>query len=79
MATTSKKDLIDRIAENNGSKHVSVKTVVQQFLDEVICERTKDNRQGFRGFGVFETRPVRPESRRIPRHGKGFRYRLNAT
>ena len=53
MATT-KKDLIDRIAEATGTKQVLVKAVVQQFLDEIITELGKGNRIEFRDFGVFE-------------------------
>jgi len=56
MATTSKKDLINRIAENTGTRQVLVKTVVQHFLDEVIAELAKGNRLEFRDFGVFDTK-----------------------
>ena len=55
MATT-KKDLIDRIAEATGTKRVLVKAVVQQFFDEIIAELSKGNRIEFRDFGVFETK-----------------------
>jgi nucleoid DNA-binding protein len=55
MATT-KKDLINRIAENAGCAQVHVKAVVQEFFDEIICELAKGNRLEFRDFGVFETR-----------------------
>ena len=33
MATRTKKELIDRIAEQTGAKRVQVKKVVQQFLE----------------------------------------------
>jgi len=56
MHTVTKKELIDRIAENTGSKHVAVKKVVQGFLDEVIEELSRGNRLEFRDFGVFEVR-----------------------
>ena len=55
MATT-KKDLINRIAESAGCTHVHVKAVVQEFFNEIICELAKGNRLEFRDFGVFETR-----------------------
>jgi len=60
MATT-KKDLIDRIVETTGTKRTLVKTVVQDFFDEIISELAKGNRVEFREFGVFETktRPAR--------------------
>jgi nucleoid DNA-binding protein len=61
MATTSKKDLVNRIAESTGVRQVLVKTVVQQFFDEVIAELVRGNRLEFRDFGVFEpkTTPAR--------------------
>ena len=56
MATITKKELIDRIAESSNSKRVQVKRVVQQFLDEIVAELGKGNRLEFRDFGVFETK-----------------------
>jgi integration host factor subunit beta len=56
MAATTKKQLIDRIAETTKTTQSNVKTIVQCFLDEVIAELAKDNRLEFRDFGVFEVR-----------------------
>ncbi len=56
MATVTKKELIDRIAERTQAKRVSVKRIVQAFLDEIVKELCQDNRLEFRDFGVFETR-----------------------
>src|SRR4051812_11930854 len=56
MATITKKELIDRIAESSNSKRVQVKRVVQQFLDEIVNELGRGNRLEFRDFGVFETK-----------------------
>ena len=56
MATVTKKELIDRIADKTQAKRVLVKQVVQAFLDEVITELGRNNRLEFRDFGVFETR-----------------------
>lgn len=56
MATTTKKDLIDRIAKTTEVKRVDVKRVVQSFLDEMINELAKGNRLEFRDFGVFEVK-----------------------
>ncbi|QOJ14684.1 MAG: integration host factor subunit beta [Planctomycetia bacterium] len=56
MKTITKKDLVDRIAEDSGSKRVLVKRVVQRFLDEIITELAAGNRLEFRDFGVFELR-----------------------
>src|ERR1700722_19926628 len=56
MATITKKELIDRIADNAAQRRVQVKKVVQQFLDEIVNELGKGNRLEFRDFGVFETK-----------------------
>jgi|SRR5688572_7606951 len=56
MATITKKELIDRIADGTGHRRVQVKKVVQQFLDEIINELGRGNRLEFRDFGVFETK-----------------------
>lgn len=56
MATITKKELIDRIAEGTGDKRVLVKRVIQRFLDEIVSELGKTNRLEFRDFGVFETK-----------------------
>jgi len=56
MSTITKKEVIDRIAENTNTKRAVVKPVVQSFLDEIIEELAKNNRLEFRDFGVFETR-----------------------
>lgn len=56
MATVTKKELIDRIAERTQAKRVTVKRIVQAFLDEIVTELCEDNRLEFRDFGVFETR-----------------------
>ena len=56
MATVTKKELVDRIAEEVGTKRVVVKKIVQNFLDQIIDELGQGNRLEFRDFGVFETK-----------------------
>ena len=56
MATVTKKELIDRIADATQAKRVVVKRIIQSFLDEIVSELASDNRLEFRDFGVFETR-----------------------
>ena len=56
MATVTKKELIDRIAERTQAKRVAVKQITQVFLDEIVKELSEGNRLEFRDFGVFETR-----------------------
>ena len=56
MTTITKKELIDRIAERTQAKRVTVKCIVQAFLDEITRELCDNNRLEFRDFGVFETK-----------------------
>lgn len=56
MSTITKKELIDRIAEQTQAKRVVVKRIIQSFLDEIVGELGKNNRLEFRDFGVLETR-----------------------
>ena len=56
MATITKKELIDRIAERSNNKRVVVKRIVQAFLDDIIEELGRGNRLEFRDFGVFESK-----------------------
>ena len=56
MATITKKELIDRIADRTDEKRVVVKRVVQLFLDEIMEELGDGNRLEFRDFGVFESK-----------------------
>ena len=52
--TTTKKELVARIAGLTGNKQVMVKKIIQAFLDQIIDELGKGNRLEFRDFGVFE-------------------------
>jgi len=54
MATITKKELVNRIADRTGQTKVITKEIIQQFLDEVIRELGNGNRLEFREFGVFE-------------------------
>jgi integration host factor subunit beta len=56
MHTVTKKELVDRIAEQAGSKRVVVKKIIQSFLDEIVAELAKGSRLEFRDFGVFESK-----------------------
>jgi integration host factor subunit beta len=56
MATVSKKELIDRICEQQGASRAVVRTAIQAFLDQIINELASGNRLEFRDFGVFETK-----------------------
>lgn len=67
MATKTKKELIDHIAEATGQKRVVVKRVVQSFLDSIIVELGKGNRLEFRDFGVFEVKERRARMAQNPK------------
>lgn len=67
MATITKKELIDRIADATDQRRTQVKGVVQQFLDEIVDELAKGNRLEFRDFGVFETKVRKARRAQNPR------------
>ena len=67
MGTTTKKDLIDKIAEETDQKRTTVKKTVQCFLDSVIQELSDGNRLEFRDFGVFEIRQRAPRIAQNPK------------
>ena len=61
MTTTTRKELINHVADETGTRQVLVKSVVRQFFDVIVAELGKGNRMEFRNFGVFEvkTTPAR--------------------
>ena len=54
--TITKKELVNRIADQTKQTKVVVKDVIQRFLDEIIGELSEGNRLEFREFGVFEVK-----------------------
>lgn len=67
MATITKKELIERIAEEQGWKRVQVKRIIQSFLDIISEELCNGNRLEFRDFGVFESRVRAPREAQNPK------------
>ncbi len=67
MATITKKELANRIVEETNTTHMLVKSVIQQFLDEITSELVKGNRLEFRDFGVFETKARAAREAKNPR------------
>lgn len=67
MNTTTKKELIDRIAEDTRQKRASVKRTVQAFLDTVIDELAQGKRLELRDFGVFEIKQRAPRVAQNPK------------
>ena len=56
MGTTTKKELVDRIADLTGMRRTDVRDIVQLFLDGMVEELADGNRLEFRDFGVFEVK-----------------------
>ena len=56
--TVTKRDLVQRIADQTGQTKVLVRDIVQSFLDEVATELVHGNRLEFRKFGVFASARV---------------------
>lgn len=69
VTTTTKRDLIKRVADKTGHKQSTTKVIVQVFLDEITAELARGRRLEFREFGIFE--PVYKKARmaRNPRTG----------
>ena len=70
MATRTKKELIDHIAEATGQSRTTVRAVVQQLLSEVIHELGQGNRLELRNFGVFEIKQWRYRTGHNPKTGE---------
>ena len=65
--TITKKELVNRIADETGQTKVVVKEILQNFLDEIIGELAAGNRLEFREFGVFEVRERAARKAQNPR------------
>ena len=56
MATITKKELVQKIAETQQVKKVIATKIVQAFLDEIVTELANGNRLEFRDFGIFDVK-----------------------
>lgn len=65
--TTTKKELVNRIADRTSHTKVVVKEILQAFLDEIIQELSLGNRLEFREFGVFEVKERKARRAQNPR------------
>jgi len=65
--TTTKKELVGRIADGTGQTKVVVKESLQAFLDEIVQELAQGHRLEFREFGVFEVKERRARRAQNPR------------
>ena len=67
MATITKKELVNRIAEKTGQTKMVTKEIIQMFLDEILAELGQGNRLEFREFGVFEIKQRAARKAQNPR------------
>lgn len=58
MATITKKELVEQIAERTQIRRGVTRPIIQALLDEIVTELAKGNRLEFRGFGIFEPKKV---------------------
>ena len=65
--TITKKELVNRIAEDTNQTKVVVKDILQRFLNTIIEELAAGNRLEFREFGVFEVRQRAARKAQNPR------------
>ena len=67
MATITKKELIDTIAERQGVRRGVVKDTVKEFLELIVEKLASGDRIEFREFGVFEVRERAPRTAQNPK------------
>ena len=68
--STTKRDLVKKIATKTGNKQYITQEIIQTFLDEIIAELAKGNRMEFREFGVFDVATKKARIARNPRTGE---------
>ncbi len=67
VRTVTKRELVNRIAEDIDQTKVVVRDVLQRFLDAIVDELASGNRLEFREFGVFEVRERAARTAQNPR------------
>ena len=67
MSTVTKQELVKRIAEKTHAKPKTVKTIVQQLLDQITTELAQNNRLELRDFGIFEPQTRQARTAQNPR------------
>jgi nucleoid DNA-binding protein len=70
MATTTKREIAERVAQQTGLAQVDVKRVIQVLFDEIVKDVCSGNRLEFRDFGVFEVVVRKPRTGRNPKTGQ---------
>jgi len=70
MANVTKKEIVEKIAQNTGITQVDVKLVIESFL-QAISDSLKEQRNiELRGFGRYKTRKRKARLARNPRTGE---------
>ena len=67
MQTTTKKHIVERVAERVGINRQVVRRVIQECLEQITEELSNGNRIEFRQFGVFEPRVRAARTAQNPR------------
>ncbi len=67
MATITKKEIVDRIADAQKVNRVVAKQIVHAFLEEIIKSAVAGHRLEFRNFGVFEVLERGPHKAQNPK------------
>jgi len=70
MATTTKREIAERVAQQTGLAQIDVKRVIQVLFDEIVKDVCSGNRLEFRDFGVFEVVVRKPRTGRNPKTGQ---------
>lgn len=69
MATTTKREIAERVAQQTGHAQVVVKQIVQTLFDEIVSDLAAGNRLEFRDFGVFKVVVRKARAGRNPKTG----------
>ena len=67
--TMTKKEIVNRIAEETELKQIDVKKVVQRMLDHMVDALSKNQTLELRNFGVFKVKTRKPRLGRNPKTG----------
>ena len=65
-----RKDLIEEVSYQTGLNKTIVKVVADTFLEILAASISEGKRVELRGFGVFETKRMKPKKARNPRTGE---------
>jgi len=68
--TLTKKEIVEKIAEQTQIKQIDVKKVVQKTFDTIAEALIKGDRVELRDFGIFKTKSRKARKGRNPRTGE---------